>query len=77
MLHLKLMHPCNDLFSPAYQVKNCKHCCFHYQVEQEIRKKGWEYMWNEHLGYVLTCPSNLGTGMRAGVHIKIPNLCKV
>jgi len=45
-------------------------------VEQEIRKKGWEYMWNEHLGYVLTCPSNLGTGMRAGVHIKIPNLCK-
>ena len=29
-------------------------------------------MWNEHLGYVLTCPSNLGTGMRAGVHVKIP-----
>lgn len=43
-------------------------------VEQEIRKKGWEYMWNEHLGYVLTCPSNLGTGMRAGVHIKIPKI---
>merc|ERR1712198_550684 len=21
-------------------------------------------MWNEHLGYVLTCPSNLGTGLR-------------
>lgn len=46
-------------------------------VEQQIKKKGWEYMWNEHLGYVLTCPSNLGTGMRAGVHIKIPNLSKV
>jgi creatine kinase len=45
-------------------------------VEQEIRKKGWEYMWNEHLGYVLTCPSNLGTGMRAGVHIKIPLFSK-
>ena len=33
-------------------------------------------MWNPHLGYVLTCPSNLGTGLRAGVHIKIPLLSK-
>lgn len=44
------------------------------QVENLIRGKGWEFMWNEHLGYVLTCPSNLGTGLRAGVHIKLPNL---
>ena len=43
-------------------------------VEKNIRKKGWEFMWNEHLGYVLTCPSNLGTGLRAGVHIKLPLL---
>ena len=28
-------------------------------------------MWNEHLGFVLTCPSNLGTGLRAGVHVKL------
>ena len=34
-------------------------------------------MWNEHLGYILTCPSNLGTGLRAGVHVKIPHLSKV
>jgi len=46
------------------------------QVEQKISEKGWEFMWNEHLGYVLTCPSNLGTGLRCGVHIKIPNLSK-
>ena len=25
-------------------------------------------------GYVTSCPSNLGTGMRASVHVKIPNL---
>ncbi len=31
-------------------------------------------MWNPHLGYVLTCPSNLGTGLRAGVHVKIPKV---
>lgn len=34
-------------------------------------------MWNERLGYVLTCPSNLGTGLRAGVHVKLPKLSKV
>ncbi|CAK7302408.1 Creatine kinase B-type [Vulpes lagopus] len=33
-------------------------------------------MWNPHLGYILTCPSNLGTGLRAGVHIKLPHLGK-
>lgn len=33
-------------------------------------------MWNPHLGYILTCPSNLGTGLRAGVHIKLPHLSK-
>ena len=33
-------------------------------------------MWNEHLGYVLTCPSNLGTGLRGGVHLKMPLLSK-
>lgn len=28
-------------------------------------EKGWEFMWSERLGYILTCPSNLGTGLRA------------
>jgi len=27
-------------------------------------------------GYVTSCPSNLGTGMRASVHVKLPNLTK-
>lgn len=42
-----------------------------------MKKDGAEFMWNEHLGYILTCPSNLGTGLRAGVHINIPHFCKV
>ena len=46
-------------------------------VERLIKRKGHEYMWNQHLGYILTCPSNLGTGLRAGVHVKLPNLAKV
>lgn len=46
------------------------------QIESLFKERGHEFMWNEHLGYVLTCPSNLGTGLRAGVHVKLPNLSK-
>ncbi|XP_039531310.1 creatine kinase, mitochondrial 2a (sarcomeric) isoform X1 [Pimephales promelas] len=46
------------------------------QVEQLIKERGWEFMWNENLGYILTCPSNLGTGLRAGVHVRLPKLSK-
>lgn len=55
-------------------------CCSHYfplQVEKLIQERGWEFMWNERLGYILTCPSNLGTGLRAGVHVRLPKLSKV
>jgi len=31
---------------------------------------------DEHLGYITSCPTNLGTALRASVHIKLPNLCK-
>ena len=47
------------------------------EVERLIKRRGHEYMWNQHLGYILTCPSNLGTGLRAGVHVKLPHLAKV
>lgn len=43
-------------------------------IENLFKEKGNSFMWNEHLGYVLTCPSNLGTGLRAGVHVKLPNM---
>jgi len=43
-------------------------------VEVELKKDGYEYMFSNHLGYILTCPSNLGTGIRAGCHVKIPKL---
>ena len=46
------------------------------EVEDTIKKGGNEYMWNKRLGYILTCPSNLGTGLRAGVHVKLPLLSK-
>ncbi len=43
-------------------------------VEKSFKSKGHSFMWNDHLGYILTCPSNLGTGLRASVHVKLPLL---
>lgn len=43
-------------------------------LEDGIKKQGFKYMYHPHLGYILTCPSNLGTGVRCGVHLKIPLL---
>lgn len=45
-------------------------------VEKVVKAEGREYMYNEHLGFVCTCPSNLGTGLRASVMIKFPELAK-
>jgi len=45
-------------------------------IKKHMKSQGYEYMWNEHLGFVLTCPSNLGTGIRAGCHVKIPLVTK-
>uniref|UniRef100_A0A669FAA2 creatine kinase n=1 Tax=Oreochromis niloticus TaxID=8128 RepID=A0A669FAA2_ORENI len=44
------------------------------KIEEIFKKHDHGFMWNEHLGYILTCPSNLGTGLRGGVHVKLPKL---
>ena len=41
------------------------------KLEQKI-----SFSYSEHLGYITSCPTNLGTAMRASVHIKLPNLSK-
>merc|ERR1740130_1118616 len=35
---------------------------------------GIEFARSDKYGYVTSCPTNLGTGMRASVHVKLPNL---
>ncbi|CAK8693918.1 unnamed protein product [Clavelina lepadiformis] len=46
------------------------------QVEKLIQLKGWEFQKSDNLGYILTCPSNIGNGLRCGVHVKLPLLSK-
>jgi len=46
------------------------------EVEKVVTEEGFSFAHSEHLGYILTCPSNLGTGLRASMMVKLPNLGK-
>ena len=39
-------------------------------------EKSLEFLYDDRLGFISSCPTNLGTAMRASVHIKLPNLSK-
>ena len=41
----------------------------------ELEKK-MKFAFNDHLGYITSCPTNLGTAMRASVHIAVPKLAE-
>ena len=47
------------------------------QVEGTLKKAGYAYAHNDHLGYITSCPSNVGTGLRASVMLRLPKLYKV
>ncbi len=40
-------------------------------IEQAV-----SFAYTDHLGYITSCPTNLGTAMRASVHIALPKLAK-
>ncbi len=46
-------------------------------VEKSLQSNGASFAHSAHLGYITTCPTNLGTGLRASVHAKLPLLGKV
>lgn len=43
------------------------------RATEEIEKVV-QFAHDENLGYLTSCPTNLGTGMRASVHAHLPNL---
>jgi len=46
------------------------------EIEGLMKQKGQEFAWSERLGFICTCPSNLGTGLRCSVHIQLHQLSK-
>jgi len=46
-------------------------------VQQSIKKEsGRDFMLDPKYGYIHSCPTNLGTGMRASVHVDLPGYTK-
>ena len=43
----------------------------------KIISKVAEFAHDDHLGYITSCPTNLGTALRASVHIHLPHLGQV
>ncbi|CAF1265933.1 unnamed protein product [Rotaria sp. Silwood1] len=43
-------------------------------VEESIKRSGYEFMYNNHLGFLSTCPSSVGTALRASVFLNLEKL---
>lgn len=37
-------------------------------------EKSLDFLFDDNIGYITSCPTNIGTAMRASVHIKLPKL---
>lgn len=52
-------------------------CALSDALKAAAESNGTKLMWNETLGFMGTCPSNLGTGLRASVMICLPEFNKL
>jgi len=51
-------------------------CSISDAIKQSVEADGGKFMFSEKLGFLGTCPSNLGTGLRASVMVVLPELNK-
>merc|ERR1712195_44031 len=70
--HLRIVSMQGDRGTPSHAGKQIKEVTARFmrachEVQAVLKTEGSDFMHNDHLGWVLTCPSNLGTGLRAGV----------
>jgi len=52
-------------------------CALSEALKASATANGTQLMWNETLGFLGTCPSNLGTGLRASVMVKLECFNKI
>jgi creatine kinase len=52
-------------------------CTLSDAMQATAQANGTQLMWNDVLGFLGTCPSNLGTGLRASVMVKLPEFNKL
>jgi len=46
-------------------------------MEEELNGNGEEFVWSNHLGYVVSDPINLGTALNVSVRVKLRRLSVV
>jgi creatine kinase len=77
--HLRIVSMQGSRDKPSAEGKNIKEVTARFiracdEVQKVLKVNGSDFMHNPHLGWVLTCPSNLGTGLRAGTMVMLPTV---
>jgi creatine kinase len=77
--HLRIVSMQGSRSAPSHEGKQIKEVTARFiracdEVQKVLKSEGSDFMHNDHLGWVLTCPSNLGTGLRAGTMVMLPNV---
>jgi creatine kinase len=77
--HLRIVSMQGTRKNPTKEGKDIKEVTARFiracdEVQKVLKAEGSDFMHNEHLGWVLTCPSNLGTGLRAGTMVMLPKV---
>merc|ERR1711871_988907 len=75
--HLRIVSMQGSRSAPSHEGKQIREVTARFmrachEVQAVLKQEGSDFMHNDHLGWVLTCPSNLGTGLRAGTMVKLP-----
>merc|ERR1719331_875492 len=75
--HLRIVSMQGNRETPTPEGKNIKEVFARFiracdSVQAVLKEEGYDFMHSENLGWILTCPSNLGTGLRAGTMVMLP-----
>merc|ERR1712072_251917 len=77
--HLRIVSMQGSRSAPSHEGKQIREVTARFmrachEVQAVLKQEGSDFMHNDHLGWVLTCPSNLGTGLRAGTMVNLPKV---
>lgn len=77
--HMRIVSMQGNLQEPTKEGRQIKEVVARFiracdKVQEVLKAEGKDFMKSDHLGWVLTCPSNLGTGLRCGTMVKLPNV---
>merc|ERR1719265_1854380 len=77
--HIRIVSMQGQRSGPTPEGKNIREVTARFmracdEVQKVLKAEGYDFMHDKHLGWILTCPSNLGTGLRAGTMVKLPKV---